>query len=194
MLWPFNPHNWLVIIDLQIQNSTNMKQIQLIIIFSICGLAFSQCKKQTVVEESPEEVDPMTIIDSVTTASQNIKLNGYQAQCFENKISSLDEKEPFTINDSQTYKNYFGCQDGDLPAIDFSKQTLLIANIPRNSIPGFWIKQSIENENGHFHWIVKFPSAYGSTAIPSLRRQVCYVYNGVIRKENITLIIGKYNN
>lgn len=171
-----------------------MKQIRLIIIFSLCGLVFSQCKKQTIVEELPQEVDPLTVIDSVTTASQNIELNGYQAQCFESKISLLIENKPFAINDNQTYKSYFGCHDEDLPAIDFSKQTLLIANIPRTCIPGFRIKQSIENKNGQLNWHVKFPSAYGCPSSTLITRQVCYLYEGVIRKENITLTIGKHDN
>lgn len=171
-----------------------MKPIRLIIILGLCGLAFSQCKKQPIDGKLPQEVDPLTITDSVTTASQNIKINGYQAQCFENKISSLNQNEPFTINDNQTYKNYFGCHDSDLPAIDFSKQTLLIANIPRTCVPGFWIKQSTVNNNGDLNWIVKFPSTYGCNDGTISRRQVCYLYQGVIRKENITLTIGKYTN
>ncbi len=171
-----------------------MKQIRLIVILGLCGLVSLQCKKQSIVEELTEEVDPLTIIDSVTTGSKHIKLNGYQAQCFEKSISLLREKEPFTINDTQTYKSYFGCQDEDLPAIDFSKQTLLIANIPRTCIPGFWINQSVESANGHLNWYVKFPSAYGCSDGTLITRQVCYLYEGVIRKEEITLIIGKYNN
>ncbi len=169
-----------------------MKQVRLIFMIGICGIALSQCKREVIVE-LPEEVDPMTQTDSVTTASQYIKLNGYQTQCFENKINSLSPNEPFTINDNQTYKNYFGCHDSDLPAIDFSKQTLLIANIPRTCVPGFWIKQSTVNNNGDLNWYVKFPSAYGCTNENILRRPVCYLYEGVIHTDNVTLTIQKYH-
>ncbi|WP_146010841.1 hypothetical protein [Siphonobacter sp. BAB-5405] len=172
-----------------------MKQLRLIIMLGLCGLAFLQCKKQPVAidEALPEEVDPLTTIDSVTTGSQNIKLNGYQAQCFEKNISLLNEREPFTINDHQTYKRYLGCHDGDLPAIDFSKQTLLIANIPRTCIPGFLIEQSIESKNGHLDWNVKFPPPAGCNDGTFVMRQICYLYDGVINKENVTLSIQKYN-